>query len=190
MESSARAWLWPEPTLAGVADVADKRIKGPIGGFIVLEYTEENDLFKSPGLSIELVQRPLHWPASKSFCSSMLPAAIVDMFEAHDLSVEKLARLVVIIDAHPYKTACKCYVRTMASMGFTHARDPVGLPRPDSVPIPPIEAVSSFCKSRRWISIHAWIEDPEVHAHLPIVDAKDRAALRTALIIDTFSSTE
>jgi hypothetical protein len=82
-------------------------------GFIQLEYKPIQE-----ELLIKLVKRPPgeFYAESEPFCSRMLPTTIAQFIEAHQISRIKL--MSVVVHAQPYMAACKCYMRTMISMGM------------------------------------------------------------------------
>ena len=82
-------------------------------GFIQLQYS---DILGA--ISIKLVKRPPNefYPESNKFCSKMLPATIADFIDIHH--IPRIEAINVTLDAHPYMAACKCYMRTMISMGL------------------------------------------------------------------------
>ncbi len=85
-------------------------------GFIRLIYKP-----KYERLDIDLVIRPprLLFPEDVPFCSIMLPATISEFMDRHNLH-DKIKNVHVIISATPYLAACKCYLRTMMSMGMNY----------------------------------------------------------------------
>ena len=172
IKPNSRAWLWME------ADPA-KRRSMPEDGFVELMYSAPTNR-----LLIQSMQRPLRWPANDSFCTPVLQAAIRQMATLHSIPVETLTSMSVEIDSLQYQRACKCYVRAMAGMGFTHADrlngDPLELiPRDE-------DGVDRFCKERpRW-NVVASVQGDR-HPHLPPADPLADERLATAdVVIDTF----
>ncbi len=91
-------------------------------GFIQLEF--EPDL---GALSIKLVKRPPseYYPSSEPFCSKMLPTTIAEFIEANH--VTDISSISVVVKAHPYFAACKCYMRTLISMGLNRVGEGSGV---------------------------------------------------------------
>ena len=70
-------------------------------------------------LSIELVQKGTEWPESESFCSAMLPSAMREFIEIHDIDLKgEVSKIDVLNASDPNIAGCKCYVRLMVSMGY------------------------------------------------------------------------
>ena len=172
MDPTSRAWVWRDPVLNTNA------------GFIELKFNEEDEIEHTPTLSIQMVRRPPTWPHPR-FCSSILPAAIQEMLTVHHLNAERLTQMSVLIKADPYVRACKCYIRVMAGMGFTHSGD---WTKTIVGPVPTNEAgVEAFCAKPERDYIMVFMGDPETHPHLPYVSVNDTALLRTrTAVIDTF----
>ena len=173
MPANSRAWLW---TREG---------KG-ITGFIELRHSAPR-FSRINELTIVLVHRPLEW-GEKIFCSVMLPAAIRDLYEAHgELVIERLDRVTVAVVAKPYVTACKCYIRTMAAMGFTHVAPEPPIQFTELVPLDE-DGIERFCADAPIrTAITAYMDDPEVKPHFPYVAAESKQKLETsALVVDTF----
>ena len=178
-EPDSRAWLW---TNAGDPRL---RVQDPDDGYV--ELTVRRDTPIASRLRIRSVQRPTKWPAGESFCTSMLQAAIRQMYDVHhELSVATLKEMYVDIDADPYETACKCYIRAMASMGFTHASRHAVLGPSEMIPMDE-EGVVRFCaREKRW-HIFATIQGGAVgRPHLPPVDAFAAERLASVdFVVDT-----
>ena len=85
-------------------------------GFIRLIYKPQYE-----GLDMDLVKRPPEhlFPEDIPFCSIMLPATISEFMDRHNL-IDKIKNVRVIVSANPYLAACKCYLRTMMSMGMNN----------------------------------------------------------------------
>ena len=69
-------------------------------------------------LSITAVQKSNRLSRHVRFCSTALPAAIVTFLQIHSLSLDHLTSIGVLNAAYPPEAGCRCYVRTMISMGF------------------------------------------------------------------------
>ena len=116
----------------------------------------------------------------------MLPAAARQLFVVHRLPVHTVRSIDVAIHADPYMRACKCYIRLMASMGFTHVDKQS--PEDEDEVVPQTEKeVMAFCGKPVRSKIVASIRDPRIHARLPEVSLADQMTLsRTATVVDSF----
>lgn len=71
-------------------------------------------------LQIHQVVRGTTWPVEEpSFCSLMLPAAIRDFVFQRGLTLERdVDEILTINAANPEIVGCRCYARTLISLGF------------------------------------------------------------------------
>ena len=120
-EATIQTWIWGE---GGPAFLYDRNeeiellSEIPHHGFIQLEYKP-----RVKAIVISLVKRPpgALFPRSEKFCSRMLPAAMAEFIRIHNIG--KIKSISVIVEADPHIAACKCYMRTMISMGLTRVGD-------------------------------------------------------------------
>ena len=115
MPPMSQAWFWVDEQLPPV-DVAPSLSElYPFIGIIQLQ------MHSDASLEIDLVKRPSasRWPETSSFCTPMLPAAIERFFTENNLDIEKVESMEVWVRGAPYVAACKCYARTIISMGFS-----------------------------------------------------------------------
>jgi hypothetical protein len=111
---SETTWVWGD--LAGVDIKSTLRIL-TLHGWPDLSFVRLAK-YRSV-LSIELVQKGTNWTPNASFCSRLLPSAIKQFLEIHDIDLlSEVDTMDVFNASDPYIAGCKCYTRTMFSMGF------------------------------------------------------------------------
>ena len=92
-------------------------------GFIVLEYRED-----SAELEVVRVRRPRDDPEEleerKTFCSSILPIAIVNFLKGLN-AFDTIQSILIFNDSDNRVASCKCYSRTLSLLGFTYIREQV-----------------------------------------------------------------
>ena len=89
-------------------------------------------------LEITLVQRPGAWPAGKSFCSRVLPAAVRSFYAQNEWDVSHTSTVYVYNVGRPLVVGCRCYGRLMLEMGFTKIND---------APLSSIAELTTFCEA-------------------------------------------
>lgn len=112
-----QSWLWgespPDFEKESIFDERPLAWRYPDHGFIQLTAVADR-------IAISLVKRPpaRFFPAGEKFCSSLLPAAFFEFVTSNEIDPVLIKVVSVTIDAHPYKAACKCYMRTLIGMGM------------------------------------------------------------------------
>ena len=114
-------------------------------GVIKLTYRRLGD--RGPTIDGLLVKRPPN--VKGAFCKVVLPAVIY-AFTQHPIQADiaTVREMTVTIDADPYIAACKCYVGTFLSMGFSQMKSFIGwgwTPFEDMTP----ERVDEYCQTDR-----------------------------------------
>lgn len=115
MEESlpSMTWIWGRgvPMDAPRGTVAERF---PSHGIVKIEGNQEM-------VKIDLVKRPPRslFPLTTPFCSNVLPVAILQFVATMNIDLPTVHRMEVLIDASPAPRACRCYLRTMALLGFT-----------------------------------------------------------------------
>ena len=114
--TTIHSWVWG-PGVPRIVATSNEDMESPVDymdhGFIQL--ATAHDVGQ---ISVVLVKRPPSdlFPRDEKFCSTMLPAAMVEHAEATGL--KSIKSVLIHFDAHPYRAACKCYMRLLISMGL------------------------------------------------------------------------
>jgi hypothetical protein len=90
--------------------------------FIRLLFSDRYTLFSPVDgrcLTIDMVQRGRAWDLHGSFCNPILYSWILEYLESRNLSVEDIQGIIVTNAANPRIAGCRCYVRTLVSLGFS-----------------------------------------------------------------------
>ena len=113
----SQTWIWGRSIPRKMDDINDFRDHG----FIRIQSSSEDRL------DIALVKRPPPhlYNSDEKFCSSMVPAAIAEFMDGSGM--DRVKSVFVEINAHPYRAACKCYMRTLISMGLNRIGEGSGV---------------------------------------------------------------
>jgi hypothetical protein len=116
-QSKSQTWIWGRTIPEKMEDILDFSDHG----FIRIQSSSDDSL------QISLVKRPPHdlYSENEKFCSSMVPAAIAEFMDGS--MMDRLTSVFVSINAHPYRAACKCYMRTLISMGMNRIGEGSGI---------------------------------------------------------------
>ena len=70
-------------------------------------------------LTIDMVQRANDWDLYGSFCNPVLYSSIASFLASQKLRPNQIDGVQVLNKATPRMAGCKCYIRTLVSLGFT-----------------------------------------------------------------------
>ena len=112
-------------------------------------------------LELDAVKRPEAWPPTRSFCTALLPAAVMEFYAESGLDVRKLKSVYAPNNAGRNPGTCACYAKVMVTMGFRVLGDKVVRAWTD---IPAICAIhSEFLVGTLHPSTEMPPQIPEVH---------------------------
>lgn len=128
-------------------------------------------------LSITAVQKSNRLSRNVRFCSIALPAAVSTFLQIHSISLDQVTSIGVLNAADPPEAGCRCYVRTMISMGFVIVNGQL-LSQ---------SQVGRFCEDASLEYIDAEVDTAAGARLTPLITSEGEKWISTALIHSTRS---